>query len=66
MLMFESTFAVICKAAYDQKNFKITEIDSKKLEKLKNNSEFIAATSDHTTNTSKVKDRLRVTNGILI
>lgn len=65
MLMFESTFAVICKAAYDQKDFKITEIDSKKLEKLKNNSEFIAAISDHTTNTSKVKDRLSVTNRIL-
>ena len=65
MLMFESTFAVICKAAYDQKNFNITEIDSKKLEELKNNSEFIDATSDHTTNTSKVKDRFRVTNRIL-
>jgi len=66
MLMYESAFAAICSEAYDNNHINIFEVTTEELETLKNNPDFITATSQHTTNTTKVKDRLRIAKQILL
>lgn len=60
ILMYESAFAAVCESAYRNNNLYIFEVTSEKLEQLKTDKEFIDATSQHTTNTAKVNDRLRI------
>lgn len=65
LLMYESTFAAVCKTAYENKNDEIASIDNGKLELLKNDTQFMNAASQHTTNTANVSKRLEIALRIL-
>ena len=60
MLMFESVFAALCETAYENNNYEISITTTETLLSLKEDAPFITATSQHTTNSAKVKDRLRI------
>jgi hypothetical protein len=63
--VYESIFVACCKEAFGQKNLLVKEIDSAKVQELKENSEFIEATQSDTASEKNVKIRLSKASEIL-
>lgn len=63
--VYESIFVACCREAFDQKNLRVKEIDSIKVQELKENPDFIDATQSDTASEKNVKLRLTKASEIL-
>lgn len=66
VMLFESVFYATCKDAFDCSDTAIHEIKAEKIERLKNDSDFIKSTADRTTSKDSVKSRLKTAREILV
>ncbi|MCL5680370.1 MAG: DUF262 domain-containing protein, partial [Candidatus Marsarchaeota archaeon] len=64
--LYEAVFSAICKTAYKNKTLEIADINPKKLDKLKNDSEFKSAIEKHTTDKKNIDLRLARAKKILL
>jgi len=58
--MYEAIFSAVCKKPYENRNFDLNDIDSEKFWNLKENTAFVDSTQSHTTNKTKVDNRLKM------
>lgn len=64
--VFESIFVALCEEAAAKKNFDIKKTDQTKIDKLKQNTDYINATQDNTAGKKNVETRLRLAKEILV
>jgi hypothetical protein len=58
--MYEAIFSAVCQKPYKEKNLNLEDIDSIRFNTLKENDAFVDSTQSHTTNKTKVDDRLKM------
>jgi uncharacterized protein with ParB-like and HNH nuclease domain len=56
--IYEAIFVAVCQRAFSHKNLDVPDIDSGKVEKLKDDSVFLEATQNRTSNSKNVSDRM--------
>jgi hypothetical protein len=56
--IYEAIFVAVCQRAFSHKNLDVPDIDSGKVEKLKDDSVFLEATQNRTSNSKNFSDRM--------
>lgn len=64
--MYEAIFAAVCDEAYNQKSLEVNPVIASKLDKLKNDEDFLAASQRQTTSKENVALRLQKAKQILL
>jgi hypothetical protein len=63
--VFESIFTACCEKAFNNKTLDVKPLDAEKVEKLKSDKDFLAATQSNTASAANVAERLKRARKIL-